>query len=478
MRGTKCLPATASIMAAALTLAACGTIDSVFSSAPEVPIGRAGNVAGFLGGVVADEPQAALTGRSILSAGGNAADAAAAMGFTLAVTLPSRAGLGSSGACLAYNPSRAGPGGGAPEAILFSATAPASPGSAARPAGVPMLARGLFALQARYGERPIESLIVPAEQFARFGVPVSRALLRDLAVVAAPLAADVGARAVFFPNGSALTEGGTLLQPELGGTLAQLRLAGVGDLYQGLVARRLEEAMPAVGGGLTVADMRAALPRFVEPLKRSLGNDDVAAFLPGPEAGGVATAAASLVLAQTFGSDPGNIARAQDRAVGVAAAYRQGGVTPEALLSGDVPHGELGPLPASTTFGAIDQNGGAVMCAVSMGNLFGTGRLAQGTGILMGVSPARAPRPLLALAMLTNPAKQAFRAMAGGSGQETAPLAAAIGLLAGVAGRLPATPPEPGRANAIACSLYLPPNSGSCQWATDPRGFGLAVGSN
>ena len=38
--------------------------------------------------------------------------------------------------------------------------------------------------------------------------------------------------------------------------------------------------------------------------------------------------------------------------------------------------------------------------------------------------------------------------------------------------------PDPGRANVISCAGYLPGDTGSCGWATDPRGAGLAVGSN
>src|SRR5579872_6970854 len=114
---------------------------------------------------------------------------------------------------------------------MFTPLAPTSLGANAdRPAAVPMLARGLYLMHARYGHLPFESLIVPAEQLARFGTPASRALVRDLSLVAGPLLADPNARSVFSQNGTPLTEGQPLRQPELGSTLAQMRIAGVGDL--------------------------------------------------------------------------------------------------------------------------------------------------------------------------------------------------------------------------------------------------------
>jgi gamma-glutamyltranspeptidase/glutathione hydrolase len=456
-------------------LAGCGASDAVFGSSVES--GNPGFVRGFLGGVVADEPNAALVGREVLSAGGTAADAATALGFALAVTYPSRASLGGGGACLVYDPPKHGPGRGHAEALLFLPGAPSTLGAGDRPAALPMLARGLFALQAKYGNRRFESLITPAEQMARLGVTVSRALAADLAVVAGPLAADPAAAGVFEPKGTVLRAGDQLLQPGLGGTLAELRVSGVGDLYQGQLANTLADAAQQAGGRLTAADLRAAIPKYTQPIEFSSG-DDIAAFLPPPADGGLATAVAYNALQH----DPTALGPAGAAALAAASRFRAGGATASDILAAtSLPPADLPPLPASTTFGVIDQTGEAVVCALTMNNLFGTGRIAVGTGIVLAASPAAVAPPLLAAGMIYNTNLPAFRALAGGSGQAGAPLAAALALRAAErapAGAKPPDAPDPGRANVIACPKYLPGAAQSCSWHTDPRGFGLAVGSS
>jgi gamma-glutamyltranspeptidase / glutathione hydrolase len=471
-------PRCAAALLAGLIPSACSTISSLpsdfFGGTPGE--GTPGHVTGFLGAVVADEPRAALVAREVLSSGGNAADAAVALGFALAVTLPSRAGVGGGGACLAYSPATDSPNGGVPQAVLFVPRAPttASAGSD-RPAAIPMLPRGLFALHSRYGRRPFEALIVPAEQMARFGVPASRVFVRDLQVVANPLFADPNARAAFSRNGAPIAESDQLIQPELGSTLAQIRVSGTGDFYQGALARRIEQTSPSAGGGITVAELRAALPSLSPPLTLRSGRDNVS-FLPPPADGGLA-AAAAFALLQT---DPNGLEAANARALAVASRWRSGGGDATALLSADLPSGSTPPLPASTTFLTLDRSGNAVACALTMNNLFGTGRIVPGLGFLLAASPSASPPPLLAAAIAWNQNIHAFRAAVGGSGQEGAGLATAAAMLITLQGGqpLPVSVPEPGRANIIACSRYLPGSERSCRWTADPRGSGLAVGSN
>ena len=137
-------------------------------------------------------------------------------------------------------------------------------------------------------------------------------------------------------------------------------------------------------------------------------------------------------------------------------------------------------LPASTGFVVLDRNGGAVACALTMNNLFGTGRVAPGTGLLLAASPAVATPPMLAAGIVWNRNTSQFRAAAAGSGQEGAALAVASGLFNTLHSTraMPAVVPEPGRANVVACARYLPGRESECSWATDPRGAGLAAGGN
>lgn len=416
----------------ALALSGCGWLGSVgnslgsaVSGTPAVGAGQEGFVRGFLGYAAAEEPRAAVIARGILSSGGSAADAAVAAGFILAVAMPSRAGLGGGGACLLFHPRR-----NEVEAILFPPGARETiPSNADRPAAVPMLARGLFALHVRGGRRPFEELLVPAEQAARLGIEVSRAFATDLAVVAGPLFADPWARAAFArADGQPLGTGERMTQPDLGATLAVLRTAGVGDLHQGALARRLEESSVPAGGGLTVPEMRASVPRVVAPGQTRQGND-VISVVPGSEGAGA------------------------------------------------------GALPASTTLAVVDRDGMAVSCAFTMNNLFGTGRVAPGTGVLLAAAPGigAVRPPALAAAVVHNPNIRAFRATIAGSGQAAASQVVSGGVAAMLRGADAASAlaqaPEPGRGVAVTCPRYLPGAPDACTAAVDSRGAGLAIGA-
>ncbi len=131
-----------------IVLGSCGNTRSVASDATQID--------GFRAGVVADEPRAALIGRTVIAGGGNAADGVVAAYFAMAVTLPSVAGLGGGGICIAHDADKK-----TTDVIDFLPRAAAG-GAVAVPGNV----RGMAALNARYGKLQFAALVGPAESLA------------------------------------------------------------------------------------------------------------------------------------------------------------------------------------------------------------------------------------------------------------------------------------------------------------------------
>ncbi|MEQ9124035.1 MAG: gamma-glutamyltransferase, partial [Alphaproteobacteria bacterium] len=201
------------VASATLLLSACGETKTV---------GEDGFIKGFVGGVAADEPRAAIVGRDILGRGGTAADAATAMFFTLTVTKPSAASLGAVGGCVYFEAATK-----SFDAVDFMPAA-AQPRPDGRPAIAPPTAvRGMAAFHARHGALDWGELVGPAEALARFGHAVSRSLAVDLAARQAELMRDPGMRAVFGrQDGGVAREGDQVQQLELSAALAQIRQKG------------------------------------------------------------------------------------------------------------------------------------------------------------------------------------------------------------------------------------------------------------
>lgn len=526
-----------------LFLAACGSDD-----APQ--LGTIGFVEGFAGAAVADEPRAALVGRDILASGGSAGDAAVAMYFAMAVTLPSQASLGGGGVCLAFDSKT-----GETKALDFLARAPvqAAAEGGDRPTAVPGNPRGFFALHGRYGRLRWAQVVAPAENLAIFGVQVSRAFGQDLRQVEPALLADWEMRRVFGQSGgsSLVREQEFIKQPELGTVLASIGRQGPGDFYAGSLAGVISDAAKAAGGTLSREDLRNFRPQWRETIRIETGND-VAHFPVPPPAGG-------LVAGQIWGMlvDGGRFRRADadtrdhllaetalrafgDRGRWLAVDNASAASTSALVSQGQlntlmasyrpdrhVPASELGlPVntgpenPAAASVLAVDASGSAVACSVTLNSLFGTGRIAPGTGIVLASLPGAGGRGATALGpmMVVNENVKGFRFAAAASGGVAAPTAltavAARSILLGeplrqsitaarvhVSGdpdllfiepslspaqraalsarghRLGETPTL-GRVQAIACPGGLPANPDTCAAETDPRGFGLAVIGN
>ncbi len=164
------------------------------------------------------------------------------------------------------------------------------------------------------------------------------------------------------------------------------------------------------GDPISLADLRGALPKMATPMILQQRNDQVA-FLPPPADGGLAAAAAFMILQ----NNPNDVGGAAARSLAAAVRWRQGGVDGNSVLHApDLQVQSLPPLPASTSFVTMDKDGNAVACSVSMDNLFGTGRVLPGMGILLAASPAVSPAPLYAAAIAARNEQRPCLARGGG----------------------------------------------------------------
>lgn len=497
----------------------------------------------YFGGATADEPRAALVARDVLAAGGSAADAAVALYFTLAVTYPSTASLGGGGVCLVYNPDEDD--GDATEIVEFYAQ-PAATGATPprRPNAIPGTVRGMYALQARYGRLPWSQLLAPAESYARFGHQVSRALARDLRLAGLSLFTDPEMRKIFLHrDGSPISEGQLVHQLELGSVLSQLRIQGAGAFYTGAVARALSAQISQAGGALTIEELRAFRPTWRKTVTLPFGFHTFHTAPP-PAAGGLTAAAIFHLLAEDdryldapAGERAHLIAEVSKRAFADRQNWIDGknspAFDPDRLQSSMASYSaeratapeRLSPAPqrrlenpAATSFVTIDRRGLTVSCAVTMNNLFGTGRVVPGTGIMLAASPAasrNAATSLSPIVLVNHNTSQLFFA-AGSVGGAAAPSALASVMRAALLdenslrealdaprihhggvpdivltepdiaaekragldqrGHQVAQIPEIGRVNALHCPGGVPRSPETCTFESDRRGFGLASG--
>lgn len=540
-----------------LVLAACSSnpLDSLnpFSSKEDESLrGTIGFVQGVIGGVTTDEPKATLIGRDVLSSGGTAADAAVAVAFALSVTLPSSANLGGGGVCLVRD---------APnnitETLNFLPLAPKniSPNST-YPVAVPGFVRGLATLHSKYGKLNWKQLVSPAEALARFGNQVSRAFAHDLKQLGPLNIADPSLQKMLShkDGGRFVREGDFLKQLDLSSVLGRIRARGGGDFYNGPLAGQIVAAIKKAGGSLSLEQLRAFLPRWTPTLEIPYFQSTKFHFPMMPGSSGVL---AAQIMAMTIKMDEWKDASPADRAhmlaEGTGRAYaararwlNNDGLPKtdpaqliseaaiEKLLTGfqlnqHVPVGNAGTSQAinvgkatGTSFVVVDREGSAVACSLTLNNLFGIGRIADGTGILLAAIPGPQGRgpDSLSLMLLINEVHNIFYfAGAASGGIESAGALATIGIraimgkedenlegafysrrlvnagtsdvthyeqgmdesiLKDLANRGHHLSPAPamGFVNAIFCSSGLPVKKElSCSMNTDPRGFGLASGA-
>lgn len=384
-------------------------------------------VVGTRGMVVSQNEMASQVGAQILRDGGNAVDAAVAVGFALAVTLPRAGNIGGDGFMTVYDAKTK-----QVRVIDFRGVAP----RAATPAmfvdnkgkerpiasygymapAVPGTVAGLEHAHRKWGKLPWAKVIEPALRLARDGVK----LTADEAFVFGwgrdRLSKSASGKTTFYkPDGSLYAKDEVLKQPDLAWTLGKIAAEGAKGFYTGEVARRIEADMKANGGIVTMADLAAYKPVERDPLVGSYRGYRI--YTPPPASAGGATLLNMLNILEHFDMKAlgqGSAASLHILAEAMKLAYvdRYRVLGDPAFVTAPVngfiskgyaeeraklidperarPAAQVAPgdplqyeSPSTTHYSVADSAGNVVSTTYTLGSDFGSGVMIAGTGILL-----------------------------------------------------------------------------------------------
>ncbi|HEX3496631.1 MAG TPA: gamma-glutamyltransferase [Methylocella sp.] len=382
------------------------------------------------GMVVAQEGTAAKIGVDILRRGGNAVDAAVAVGFALAVTLPRAGNLGGGGFMLVYlakekttaaiDYREAAPAD-TPRDVFLDETGEAVAAKSRETGlavGVPGTVAGLSLALRNYGSGKfsIAELVAPAVALARSGIDVEDDLADSLPHAQARLKRwPASARIFLRPDGRPLSRGDRLVQPDLAAVLDAIGRDGERAFYDGPVAEKIVASVRAAGGRMTRDDLTSYRAVERAPLHGLYRGYEIVA-MPPPSSGGVhiiellnvlegfplaaqgANSAANIhIMAEAmklayadraeYLGDPDHLPVPVKGLISKAYAQR---LRAEISLVRARPSAEikaLDPLPyesdQTTHFSIVDNDGNAVANTYTLNFSYGLGLVAEGTGILL-----------------------------------------------------------------------------------------------
>ncbi len=382
-------------------------------------------VAARHGMVVSAQRLATDVGVEILKQGGNAVDAAVAVGYALAVVYPAAGNLGGGGFMTVRMA------GGAPAFMDFRERAPLSAtadmflgkdGNVVKgrstdtwlAVGVPGSPAGLEAARARWGALPRAALIAPAIKLARDGFVLGDGDVPLFRAGAEGLSHDPAAAAIFLPGGKPPEVGDRFIQTDLAHTLEQLSKDGPGAFYQGPIAAALLAASAAGGGVFQKADLDSYEVRLLDPVFCSYRGYQVISAPP-PSSGGTALCEMLNILEgydlkslgyrsarsvhviteamrhafkdrNTKLGDPAFVANpvaeltSKPYAASIRAEIEPQHATPSSKLASGAPANE----GANTThFSVVDEAGNAVAVTYTLNAWFGVKKVIPGTGVLL-----------------------------------------------------------------------------------------------
>ena len=379
-------------------------------------------------GMVASEQELATQiGVDILKAGGNAVDAAVAVGFALAVALPNAGNIGGGGFMMVHDAKS-----GKDIALDFREVAPRGASrnmyldAAGKvidgkslythyAVGVPGTVAGMTHALSRWGSMPLARVMAPAIALADKGYPVSVTLAKTLEQEKKNMGRWPATQAVFWRNGAPLQTGERLVQKDLAQSLRLISQQGARAFYQGTIAQKIVAEMAPHANALSLQDLRDYKVAEREPVRGSYRGYQIVT-MPPPSSGGAHLIQILNMMERwpmnQWGADSAQSVHYMTEAMKLAYADRSeylgdpgfvkiplkglisksyaselaASIKPQQARPGkDIRPGRPQPYESDQTthYSVVDKAGNAVAVTYTLNTNFGSGIVAKGTGILL-----------------------------------------------------------------------------------------------
>ena len=379
-------------------------------------------------GMVATEQElASKIGLDVLKSGGNAVDAAVAIGFALAVALPNAGNLGGGGFMMVYDAKTA-----KTVAVDFREVGPAA---ASRDMyldasgkvidgkslythyaiGVPGTVAGMTHALQKWGTQPLTKLLRPSIELAEKGYPVSETLAKVLQQETKNMVKWPATKAIYWRNGAPLKAGDRLVQKDLGHSLRLIARDGARAFYEGEIAHKIAADMAKNGNPMTLQDLKNYKVVEREPVRGTYRGYEIVT-MPPPSSGGAHLVQILNIMERwpikDWGLNSANTVHHMAEAMKLAYADRAeylgdpgfvqiplSGLTSKkyadalaAQISADkarsakeIRAGKPQPYESDQTthYSVVDKAGNMVAVTYTLNTNFGSGIVAPGTGIML-----------------------------------------------------------------------------------------------
>lgn len=381
------------------------------------------------GMVASQEELASKIGVKILKSGGNAVDAGVAVGFALAVTLPRAGNVGGGGFMMIYDAKKK-----RTFALDYREMAPSKAykdmyldkdGNAVEElsrfhglaVGVPGTVAGLITALENYGSMDLKTVMAPAIEMAEKGITVTPDLYTSLQSAKKRLQTWDSSKPIFFKDGGKTDYqiGDTFIQKDLANSLKLIAEKGMDGFYKGPTAKAIADSVTAAGGLMTVEDLANYKAIVREPVVGNYRGYSIAS-MPPPSSGGIHIIEILNILENyrigKMGHNTAETIHVMAEAMKLAYADRaeylgdpdfvkvpMKGLTSKdyahslyeqisqdkARPASEIKHGQPMPYESDQTthFSVMDKMGNVISNTYTLNFSYGTGMVANGTGILL-----------------------------------------------------------------------------------------------